>query len=69
MPRHPHGNDQCIGCKFYAPRGGLDLAEVGECIRYAPMPVPGQPQPVVEWPLVQPGDWCGDWLRAPGGGN
>lgn len=55
---------ECSGCRFFEPpRHGSR----GECRRHAPVPSPdnGGPPPRPSWPLVDPGDWCGEYQGGP----
>lgn len=57
----------CIGCEYsepvHIPEGML------RCRRYAPRPASGGEElKGISWPLVEPLDWCGEFLdRMPAG--
>ena len=58
----------CLNCRYMdAPPG---LKELLECRRHAPVLVSRMcPDGVVrqtpEWPLIEEGEWCGDWEAMP----
>jgi hypothetical protein len=55
---------KCADCRFYdAPENGYEQHPRGSCRRYAPIPRAAEEKTVTTWPLVLPGDWCGEFAR------
>lgn len=76
MPGDTPEKPDCASCRYgTTERSGNGPVTVGErqitCRRYPPVPLavpaPGGIQVLNAFPVVQPGQWCGEYL-GPGGG-
>lgn len=55
----------CLSCKFWEGTGGNEFMEWGECHRHPPtMPRRSEQDEearFANFPIVDGGDWCGEW--------